>query len=207
VTPTTAARHHGTGSLVLLRHGETKWSKSGQHTGLTDLPLTAEGERLGAQTSGLLTGLSFSLVLTSPLQRARRTAQLAGLADAQTDDNLREWDYGGYEGLTTDEIRARVGRPWDIFEDGVIPGATPGESIDEVAARCRRVIDRATACLATGDVALVGHGHCLRILASVFLRQEPRFGAQLMLTAGSVSVLCWERETPVIDSWNRTVRP
>lgn len=202
---TTAAQHDGHGSFVLLRHGETEWSKSGQHTGRTDVPLTARGEKLGAQTTELLMGRVFSLVLTSPLRRAARTAQLAGLADAQLDDNLMEWDYGGYEGLTTNEIRKRVGYPWTAFDDGVIPGATPGESIDQVAARCRQVIDRATPYLATGDVALVGHGHCLRILASVFLRQEPRFGAQLRLDAGSVSVLCWEREMPVIDSWNRSV--
>jgi broad specificity phosphatase PhoE len=205
VITTTAAQEHAHGSLVLLRHGETQWSKSGRHTGLTDVSLTARGEKLGAQTTELLTGRLFSLVLTSPLQRARRTAQLAGLVDAETDDNLVEWDYGGYEGLTTNEIRERVGHPWSVFRDGVIPGATAGESIQEVAARCRTVIDRAMPYLATGDVALVGHGHCLRILTSVFLRQEPRFGAQLMLEAGSVSVLGWEREVPVIDSWNRTV--
>lgn len=202
---TTTAREHPHGSLVLLRHGETEWSRSGQHTGLTDVPLTARGERLGARSAELLSGHVFSLVLTSPLQRATRTAHLAGLADAQIDDNLVEWDYGGYEGLTTNEIRQRVGRPWDLFSDGVIPGPTPGESIEQVARRCRQVIERATPFLATGDVALVGHGHCLRTLASVFLRQDPRLGAQLMLAAGSVSVLGWEREMPVIDSWNRTV--
>lgn len=188
-----------------MRHGETQWSRSGRHTGRTDVPLTARGEQLGALTAGLLKGRAFSLVLTSPLQRASRTAQLAGLVDAEIDDNLMEWDYGGYEGLTTNEIRARVGRAWTVFEDGVIPGATPGESIEEVAARCRKVIDRAMPYLATGDVALVGHGHCLRILATVFLHQEPRFGAQLMLDAGSVSVLAYEREAPAIQSWNRTV--
>ena len=191
---------------MLLRHGETEWSRSGRHTGLTDLPLTVRGEQLGARTSTLLGGRAFSLVLTSPLQRARRTAELVGLADAQVDDNLMEWDYGGYEGLTTNEIRDRVGHPWTVFDDGVIPGATPGESIDEVAARCRKVIDRVLPFLATGDVALVGHGHCLRILATVFLRQQLRFGSQILLDAGSVSVLCSQREVPVISSWNRTPR-
>ena len=194
------------GSLVLLRHGETEWSRSGRHTGRTDMPLTVRGEQLGARTNELLRGRAFSLVLTSPLQRARRTAQLAGLADAEIDDNLMEWDYGGYEGLTTNEIRERVGHPWTVFDDGVIPGVTPGESIEEVAARCRKVIDRAVPFMATGDVALVGHGHCLRILATVFLRQELRFGSQILLDAGSVSVLGWEREVPVIDSWNRTLQ-
>ena len=190
---------------MLLRHGETEWSRSGRHTGLTDLPLTVRGEQLGARTRTLLGGRAFSLVLTSPLQRARRTAELVGLADAQVDDNLMEWDYGGYEGLTTNEIRDRVGHPWTVFDDGVIPGATPGESIEEVAARCRKVIDRVLPFLATGDVALVGHGHCLRILATVFLRQELRFGSQILMDAGSVSVLGWEREVPVISSWNRTL--
>mgnify|MGYP001791275843 FL=1 len=147
----------------------------------------------------------FSLVLTSPLQRARRTAQLAGLVDAEIDDNLMEWDYGGYEGLTTHEIGQRVGHPWTVFGDGVIPGATPGESIEEVAARSGTVIDRAIPFLSTGDVALVGHGHCLRILTAVFLGQELSFGSQILLDAGSVSVLGSEREVRVIASWNRTL--
>jgi broad specificity phosphatase PhoE len=205
VTTPNAAQDHGQGSLVLLRHGETEWSRSGQHTGRTDLPLTSRGEQLGEQTGKLLHGRVFSLVLTSPLQRALRTAELAGLCEAEVDDNLMEWDYGGYEGLTTNEIRERVGRPWTVFGDGVIPGATPGESIEEVAARCRKVIDRATPFLSTGDVALVGHGHCLRILTAVFLGQELSFGSQILLDAGSVSVLGWEREVKVIVSWNRTV--
>ena len=191
---------------MLLRHGETEWSRSGRHTGLTDIALTARGEQLGARTGELLKGYAFSLVLTSPLQRARRTAQLAGLVDAGIDDNLMEWDYGGYEGLTTNEISERVGHPWTVFDDGVIPGATPGESIEEVAARCRKVIDRAVPFLATGNVALVGHGHCLRILATVFLRQEPRLGVQLLLDAGSVSVLRTELATPVIQFWNQVVQ-
>ena len=203
---TTPAQDHGHGSLVLLRHGETQWSKCGRHTGLTDVPLTARGEELGVKSAAMLTGRVFSLVLTSPLQRARRTAELVGLVDAEIEDNLVEWDYGGYEGLTTNEIRERVGQSWTLFDDGVIPGVTPGESIQEVAARCRKVLDRATPFLATGDVALVGHGHCLRILATVFLRQELRFGSQILLDAGSVSVLCSQREVPVISSWNRTPR-
>ncbi len=189
-----------------MRHGETEWSRSGRHTGRTDLALTARGEQLGSRTGDLLKRYAFSLVLTSPLQRARRTAHLAGLVDAEIDDNLMEWDYGGYEGLTTDEISERLGHPWTVFHDGVIPGATPGESIEEVAARCRHVVDRAMPFLATGDVALVGHGHCLRILATVFLRQEPRFGLQILLDAGSVSVLRTELDAPVIQSWNRAIQ-
>ena len=190
---------------MLLRHGETEWSRTGRHTGRTDIALTPRGELLGVRTAELLKGHTFSLVLTSPLLRARRTTELAGLVDAQIDDNLMEWDYGGYEGLTSEEIRAQVGHPWTVFNDGVIPGATPGESIEHVASRCRQVIDRAMPFLATGDVALVGHGHCLRILATVFLRQELSFGSQILLGAGSVSVLRWEHEMPVIDSWNRSV--
>ena len=206
MTPTGLGQDQPHGSLVLLRHGETDWSRSGRHTGRTDIALTARGEQLGARTGELLKGYAFSLVLTSPLQRARHTARIAGLADTQIDDDLMEWDYGGYEGLTSTEISDRVGHPWTVFGDGVIPGATPGESIEEVAARCRKVIDRAVPFLATGDVALVGHGHCLRILATVFLRQEPRFGLQILLDAGSVSVLRTERDTPVIQSWNRVVQ-
>jgi broad specificity phosphatase PhoE len=205
VSTPTADQNPQNGSVVLIRHGETQWSRSGRHTGRTDLPLTTRGEQVAGQAGELLKGRVFSLVLTSPLQRARGTARLAGLVDAEVDDNLVEWDYGGYEGLTTNEIRERAGQSWTLFDDGVIPGVTAGESMEEVAARCRKVIERATPFLATGDVALVGHGHCLRILASVFLRQELRFGSQILLDAGSVSVLRWEREMPVIGSWNRTL--
>jgi len=192
------------GSLVLVRHGETEWSRTGRHTGRTDVPLTAHGEQLGARTGELLRGRDFALVLTSPLQRAYRTAQLAGLIDAQVEDNLMEWDYGGYEGLTTPEIRALTAPTWTVFENGVIPGATPGETIVEVAARCRITLDRAMPFLATGDVALIAHGHTLRILAAVFLGQDVRFGSQILLDAGSVSVLRWERGMTVIESWNRS---
>lgn len=205
MTSTGDEQNNEQGSLVLLRHGETEWSRTGRHTGRTDIALTARGEQMSARNGELLEGRRFSLVLTSPLQRARRTAQLSGLVDAQIDDNLMEWDYGGYEGLTTNEIRERLGHQWTVFEDGVIPGVTPGESIEEVATRCRKVIDRATPYLASGDVALVGHGHCLRILAAVFLRQDPRFGSQILLDAGSVSVLRLQSGVPVIDSWNRTL--
>jgi broad specificity phosphatase PhoE len=207
VSETTEAQT-GQGSLVLLRHGETEWSRTGRHTGRTDIALTVAGEARARRSAELMVGRTFAEILTSPLQRARRTAQLAGLGEAApvvVEDNLVEWDYGGYEGMTTNEIRQRVGHPWTVFDDGVIPGATPGESIDDVAARCRKVIERATPALATGDVALVGHGHCLRILTAVFLGQEPRFGSRLLLDAGAVSVLRRDRDVPVIESWNRTV--
>jgi broad specificity phosphatase PhoE len=193
-----------TGSLVLLRHGETEWSKSGQHTGLTDIPLTERGEDLARDTASLLKGRTFAAVLTSPLVRARRTAELAGLEGAEVEPRLVEWDYGGYEGLTTPQIRERVGYPWTVFHDGVVPGDTPGETVHDVAARVRGVIDRILPLLELGDVALVGHGHCLRVLASVYLEQDPCFGAQLTLEAGSVSVLGQEHGLPALASWNQT---
>jgi probable phosphoglycerate mutase len=186
---------------VLLRHGETEWSKSGQHTGRTDLPLTAHGEELARASGELLHGYDFVLTLSSPLQRARRTAELAGLRP-EVDDDLLEWDYGAYEGLTTARIRADLGYDWAVFRDGVAPGETPGETVEEVAARASRVVRRALEAMQRGDVALVGHGHCLRVLAAVFLRREPRMGAQLLLDAGSVSVLQFEREQPAVRVWN-----
>jgi len=186
-----------------VRHGETEWSKSGQHTGLTDVPLTAEGEAAARRTGTLLRERSFVRVLTSPLQRARRTAELAGLADIEVDPRLVEWDYGGYEGLTTAQIRERLGHPWTVFHDGVVSGDTPGETVESVAARAAAVLSDVRGDLERGDVALVGHGHQLRILTAVFLRQEVRMGAQLLLDAGSVSVLEYEREQPAIRTWNR----
>lgn len=189
------------GRLVLLRHGETAWSRSGQHTGRTDVPLTRHGEQLARASGALVADYHFVLALCSPLQRARRTAELAGL-HAVVDDDLLEWDYGAYEGLTTNEIRERLGYDWTVFRDGVPAGDTPGETVEEVAARASRVVKRAVAAMADGDVALVGHGHCLRVLATVFLRQEPRMGAQLLLDAGSVSVMEFEREQPAVRVWN-----
>lgn len=192
-----------TGSLVLVRHGQTEWARAGRHTGLTDVPLASDGESGARALAGLLTPRRFALVLTSPLVRARRTAELAGLPDATVDPDLVEWDYGGYEGLTTPEIRKRRGTAWTVFKDGVPAGATPGETLAGVAARARAVLGRVRPALEHGDVALVGHGHCLRVLATVWLEQEPRLAAHLRLDAGSVSELGWERETPAIVSWNR----
>ncbi|HET7475969.1 MAG TPA: histidine phosphatase family protein [Dermatophilaceae bacterium] len=197
-------RNVPSGNLVLIRHGETAWSLSGQHTGLTDIPLTPRGERLGRRLPEQLGGFDLGLVLTSPLQRARQTAALAGLA-AQPDPDLVEWDYGGYEGVTTEEIRERVGYDWEIFADGVVAGTTRGETLQEVAARCRRVLDRVAPALQQGDVALFSHGHTLRVLTSVFLGWAPQTGAQLALEAGAVSVLGYERELPAIQSWNRVL--
>lgn len=188
---------------MLLRHGETEWSRSGQHTGRTDVPLTPRGEADARDLAGGLGDFRFALVLASPLQRARRTAELAGLVP-ELDDDLMEWDYGAYEGLTTPRIRHDLGYDWTVFEHGVPPGETPGESVEDVAARAARVVRRATEAMTHGDVALVAHGHLLRVLAAVFLRQEPRLGAQLLLDAGAICVLEYERERPAIRVWNQS---
>jgi probable phosphoglycerate mutase len=185
-----------TGELWLIRHGETEWSLSGAHTGRTDLPLTAEGE---AQARGLapkIAGHPFALVLTSPMQRARRTCELAGLgAEAQLERNLSEWDYGDYEGLSTADIH-RTRPDWSIFRDG-FPG---GETIDQVAARAQAAIARALA--AKGDVALFAHGHILRILAACWLELPPADARLFALSTASISMLGYEHETRVITRWN-----
>lgn len=199
--PEHPAPDNPSGKLVLLRHGETEWSKEGRHTGLTDVPLTARGEELARGAGRLVAGYDFSLVLSSPLQRAQRTAELAGL-HAQVDSLLVEWDYGGYEGRTSRDIRSELGYNWSAFTHGVIRGRTPGETVEEVAARASRVLTRVLPAMAEGDVALIAHGHFLRILTAVFLRMAPRFAAQITLDAGSVSVLSFYREQPAILSWN-----
>ncbi|TWP36812.1 histidine phosphatase family protein [Leekyejoonella antrihumi] len=193
-------------SLVLIRHGETEWSRTGLHTGTTDLPLLPEGEACARRAGDLIAGMNIVAAFSSPLQRARRTAELAGLSDVQIDDDLREWDYGGYEGLSTNQIRADLGHEWEIFTDGVVPGKTPGETVEDVAARVSHVVARATPLLEKGHVALVAHGHSLRILASVFLRQETRFGAQVMMDAGAISLLSYYHGKPCINVWNRQTR-
>ena len=190
---------------MLVRHGETEWSRTGQHTGPTDIPLTADGERDARRLGERLAAFDLGLVVASPLSRARRTAELAGFTP-ELDDDLVEWDYGGYEGRTTKEIRETLGDPtWTVFDDGVTAGATPGETVEEVAARASRVLVRVAPCLEQRDVLLFAHGHYLRILAATFLRQEARFGAHLLLDAGAVCVLEYERGEPAIRSWNGTV--
>lgn len=203
--PDTPAPDNPQGKLVLLRHGETEWSRIGRHTGRTDVPLTPHGEELARAAGELVRGYDFRLVLSSPLQRARRTAELAGL-QADIDPRLVEWDYGGYEGRTTKDIRAELGYNWSAFTHGVIRGETPGETVEEVAARASRVLTRVLPAMADGDVALIAHGHYLRILAAVFLRQAPRFGASITFGAGSVSVLGYDREQPAILAWNHGPR-
>jgi broad specificity phosphatase PhoE len=191
------------GHLVLVRHGETDWSRSGRHTGRTDIPLTADGRHQALTVRAALSPFTIVRALSSPLSRARETAELAGFAP-EIDDDLLEWDYGGYEGETTAQIRERLGHDWTVFADGVAPGATPGETVEEVAARGSRVLARVLPDLVRGDVVLFGHGHALRILAAVFVRQEARFGASLLLDPTSVSVLQFEREVPAIGRWNDT---
>lgn len=173
-----------------------------KHTGLTDVPLTAKGEELARASAPALREFTIVRAVASPLQRARRTAELMGLTDIEIDPNLVEWDYGGYEGRTTAEIRDELGHEWTVWDDGVVPGQTPGETIEQVAARVRSVIDSVTDDLRRGDVALVAHGHTLRILAATWLRKDLRFGAQLILDPGHVSVLGYEREEPAIVRWN-----
>lgn len=182
--------------LWLVRHGETAWSLSGKHTGRTDIPLTLEGERQAALIGKYLGGRSFSLVLASTLARARETCRIAGYRSvAQIEPDLQEWDYGAYEGRTTTDIRN--GRPgWSLWEQGV-PG---GETIQQVAARAQRVIQRAEA--AGGDVALFSHAHLLRILAACWLQLPPSAGRLFALATASLSILGYERETRVITRWN-----
>lgn len=194
------------GELVLVRHGETDWSRTGRHTGRTDVPLTARGKEQARALAPLLAGRKIRHVLVSPALRARATVRLAGLDDAETEPGLWEWDYGGYEGLTTPDIR--VERPeWYLWTDGVIPGNAehPGESIDDVGARVDAVLNRARALLGDGDVALVAHGHVLRVLTARWLGLEPASGRWFRLDTGTISCLGTEHGRPVISSWNLPV--
>ncbi|MEU7057614.1 histidine phosphatase family protein [Streptomyces sp. NPDC046197] len=195
------------GDLLLVRHGETEWSLSGQHTSHTDLPLTQRGEEQAKSLAPLLTDRTYALVLTSPLGRAVRTAELAGLTGAVADPDLHEWDYGAYEGVTTREIH-RTRPDWDLWTDGVPPGPQggPGESPQQVGRRADRVLARADAALAdrTGDVVLVAHGHFLRVLTARRLGLPPAQGRLFQLATGTVSRLSTEHGWPVIAEWNRT---
>jgi broad specificity phosphatase PhoE len=189
------------GELVVVRHGQTEWSRSGQHTGVTDLPLLPEGEQQARALRTALAGWSFAEVRVSPRQRARRTAELAGLAPAQVDDGLVEIDYGGHEGRTTAEISAGLGREWSVWRDGTIPGKTPGETLTAVGSRVDQVLSRVRDRLADGDVALVAHGHVLRVLTARWLGLPPEAGALFALAAGSFGVLGHEHARPVLSAW------
>jgi len=195
------------GELILLRHGETAWSRDHRHTGRTDVPLTLQGvadaEALAPMVRRRIAGDRLAAVFASPAQRAQRTAELAGLTVTKTDPDLWEWDYGGYEGVTTAEIQ-RDWPGWSLWRDGVIPGdaAHPGETIEEVGARVDRVLKRAEPLLADGDVALVAHGHVLRVLTARWLGLPPVGGRMFRLDTGTVSTLGAEHDDPVIASWN-----
>ncbi len=191
------------GDLILLRHGETEWSKAGRHTGRTDIPLTPAGEAAATALAPLLAQHDIVATFCSPAQRATRTAQLAGLADIKQDADLWEWDYGGYEGLTTAQIR--VQRPgWYLWRDGVVPGdaAHPGETVQHVGERVDRVLALAEPMMARGDVALVAHGHVLRVLTARYLLLDPSDGKLFRLDTGTISTLGHEHGEPVILSWN-----
>jgi len=184
--------------IFLIRHGETEWSRSGAHTGRTDLPLTVEGREKAAALARVLAGRRFALVLTSPLARAAETCRLAGYGDeAEVESNLREWDYGDYEGRTTAEIQ-KDAPGWSLWMNGV----PNGETIEHVAARAELVIARALE--AEGDVALFAHGHILRILTACWLGLPPNAGKLFALGTATVSTLGYERTTRVITRWNLT---
>jgi broad specificity phosphatase PhoE len=187
-------------SLFLARHGETEWSASGKHTSRTDVELTPDGERAARTLGERLAGREFALVLTSPMRRARDTCELAGLAGRyEVDEDLKEFDYGEYEGLTTPEIREQ--RPgWYLWSDGA-PG---GETAEQVGARADRVIERAVAALAAGDVVAFAHGHLLRVLGARWIELGAECGGRLALDTAALCELGFERERRVIWLWNYT---
>ena len=182
--------------VYLLRHGETEWSLNGQHTGVTDIPLTENGRMAARLLKPILAKLTFTLVLTSPLQRARETCELAGLGQfANVEPDLIEWNYGEYEGLTTEQIRST--RPgWSVFRDGC-PG---GESPEQVGARADRVITKVRT--AAGNVALFGHGHFTRVLAARWINLSANYGENFLLDTATLNVLGYYRESPAFMIWN-----
>ena len=207
--------------LVLLRHGQTEWSVSGQHTGRTDIPLTAAGEEQARSAGATLADYEFAAVYTSPLVRARRTAELAGYPDAVVDHDLAEWDYGPVDGRTSHEVSELIGREFRIFDDGV--GVVPpsadhgdgrsGETLEDVAVRAARIITRAEQTLEDargtgggngtgGDVLLIAHGHLLRVLAAVWLGADPRLGARFELGTAAVCLLGYGHDLRTIEGWN-----
>jgi probable phosphoglycerate mutase len=180
--------------LLLARHGQTEWSANGRHTSRTDLPLTENARRLARRLAPLLVDRRFALVLTSPMRRAIETCRLAGVKDSQVRDDLREWDYGDYEGATTPEILAR--RPgWDLWRDGCPGGETPRN----VGARADRLLAEVRA--TDGDVVAFGHGHMLRVVAARWLELEVAGGGLFALATGTLSTLGYEHDRPVVRSW------
>lgn len=184
--------------LWLVRHGETEWSKSGRHTGTTDVPLTEQGEREAKALAPLLSGIRPRLVLCSPRRRARVTAELAGLHVDDVVEDLAEWDYGAYEGRTSQEIHAEV-PDWSIFTHGAPGGESPGA----VAGRADRVLSRAAATMPAGPVILVAHGHISRVLGARWIGQPVIFGRNLLLNSASPCLLGAQYGVAVIDQWNR----
>jgi probable phosphoglycerate mutase len=180
----------------LIRHGETEWSLSGQHTGLTDIPLTANGRKVATMWKPILSEEKFSLVLTSPLRRARETCELAGLSDrAQIEPDLTEWNYGEYEGLTPQQIHVK--RPsWNVFRDGSPGGETP----EQVEARIDRVIEKVRA--TDGHVALFSHGHLLRAFAARWIGLRASDGQRYLLDTATLCVMSYYRGIPAIKRWN-----
>jgi probable phosphoglycerate mutase len=203
------------GEIILLRHGETEWSREGRHTGRTDVPLTDHGREQALAAGRLIAEQSAGIAAawSSPAQRAQETAKLAGIALNGIDPDLWEWDYGGYEGVTTAQVR-EVRPGWYLWHDGVIPGGPdgfPGEAVEHVGQRCDRVIARIMPLVQgeqalDGDVVLVAHGHLLRILAARWIGLPAREGSRLKLDTASVSRLGFEHEVPVLTRWNELPR-
>ncbi|MET8969601.1 histidine phosphatase family protein [Streptomyces hydrogenans] len=192
------------GELIVIRHGQTEWSLSGRHAGRTDVALTGAGEEAARALAPRLARRHLVAVLSSPLSRAMRTAALAGLSGAEPDPDLLEWDYGGYEGLTAEQIRET--RPgWDLWRDGVVPGGAdhPGEKLAQVAARTDAVLDRVRPLLRDGDVAVVAHGHLARVLTTRWLGLDASASRFLGHPhPGTLSFLGTEDGQPVISAWN-----
>jgi probable phosphoglycerate mutase len=196
----TSGDEHDVHEIVLVRHGETEWSTLGRHTGRTDIPLNSRGRVQAESLRERLRGRRFALVLTSPLRRASATCELAGFGkDAEPCPDLMEWDYGAYEGRTTEDIRVdRLG--WTLWTDSV----PEGESAGDVAARAARVLAEIRRRAHGGDALLFGHGHALRVLTACWLELPPERGALFALNAGALCTLGYEHEAPVVRSWNDT---
>ncbi|GAB3999700.1 histidine phosphatase family protein [Nocardioides marmoraquaticus] len=183
------------GELWVVRHGETEWSRDGRHTSVTDLDLTERGVEVASTLRERLAGVEFDLVLSSPRRRARRTAELAGFGEPEVTDDLVEWDYGDYEGLTTPQIRETV-PGWTVWSHPC-PG---GEDAEQVAARLDRVVRRVRD--EGARVLVVSHGHASRVLAARWLGLDPRDGRHFLLDTATVSTLGWERDSPAVARWN-----
>jgi probable phosphoglycerate mutase len=194
-----ASEKKAPGEMVLVRHGETEWTLSGQHTGRTDIPLTERGRKQARLLEPLLSAANFSLVLSSPLQRARETCELAGLRSRmELEPDLMEWDYGEYEGITSKEIK-RTAPNWMVFTDGC-PG---GESPEQVGARVDRLIERIRP--VAGRVALFAHGHLLRVFAARWIGFPPSAGQHFLLDTSTVGVLGYYQGVPAVKRWNAPV--